>query len=198
MPTLLRVLLLAALPIIAFVGGGALMMRHTGRDHVRAVLDNSVRNGTLTKADSAHLNMRWREGYDREAFRRYWNALDDKARGIEERFLEFDLVFPFLYGGALAASLLMAWAALGRPVHPAWVLLPVLILVAADWTENLVQLGQVRRWNAGGDAALQAGWIGVASAATRVKCAFIGVTALMLVGLLVWNLVAAVRAPRTR
>jgi hypothetical protein len=195
MSTLLRVVLLVALPIVAFAAGGALMKHHTGRRYVREVLDRNPTKGPQGKEQTMKfLNVRV-GGYDREAFRTYWNTLDAAARRNEERFLEWDLVFPFLYGGALAASMLMAWAALGRPVHPAWVLLPVLALVAADWTENLVQMGQIRRWNAGGDAALQAGWIAVASAATRLKWAFTAVSSLALVYLL-WN--TATRGPAAR
>lgn len=192
MSTLLRVVLLVALPIVAFAAGGTVMQQKTGRPYVRDLLNGKTTTGPRGEVTKMKfLNMRW-EGYDREAFRTYWNALNAKARGIEEEFLEWDLVFPFLYGGALAASMLMAWAALGRPVHPAWVLLPVLALVAADWTENLVQMGQIRRWNAGGDAALQAGWIAVASAATRLKWAFTLISAAALIYLL-WNL--ATRGP---
>ncbi|HEX9939130.1 MAG TPA: hypothetical protein VGB15_18450, partial [Longimicrobium sp.] len=159
MSTLLRVVLLIALPAVAFVAGGAVMQKQTGRHHVRELLDRNPPMGPDGKVKKVrYLNMRW-EGYTAKGFRAYWDALDRDARRIEEQFLEWDLVFPFLYGGALAASMLMAWAALGRPVHPAWVVLPVLILVMADWTENLVQLGQIRRLNA--EAGLQPGWVAV-------------------------------------
>jgi hypothetical protein len=40
--------------------------------------------------------------------RDYWNALDDPARRAERRFLELDLLFPFVYCGGLAAE---TWSA---------------------------------------------------------------------------------------
>ncbi|HET7462228.1 MAG TPA: hypothetical protein VFJ82_13310 [Longimicrobium sp.] len=188
MPAFLRVLLIVAIPAVTFVIPGKLMERWSGRAQVRRALDRAVADGTLQREDAAYLNLRLR-GYSLSAFRRYFGAMDDRTRSVEAKFLEMDLVFPFIYGGGLAAALLMAWAALGRPVHPGWVVAPVLILVLADWTENLATLGQIRRWNAGGPAALQPAWVRVASLATTVKCVFIAVTVLLVVAMAAWLLV---------
>jgi len=46
---------------------------------------------------------------------------------------------------------------------------PVAVTVLADWTENLLQLGQLRRYTEDGEAGLQPGWIRIASAATNLK-----------------------------
>src|SRR5262249_22963774 len=95
---------------------------------------------------------------DTRAVDSYWKSLNIEGRGGERRFLELDLVFPFLYGGVFAAALLAAWIQLGRPCDPVWVVLPVIVTVVADWTENLVQLGQLGRYQP--DAAtLDPGWI---------------------------------------
>ena len=91
---------------------------------------------------------------------------------------------PFLYGGVFAAALLAAWIQLGRPCDPVWVVLPVIVTVVADWTENLVQLGQLGRYQP--DAAtLDPGWIQAASIATMLKLVFGAVSGLLLVALVV-------------
>ncbi|HET7234761.1 MAG TPA: hypothetical protein VFJ16_32405 [Longimicrobium sp.] len=180
---------LLASTVAVSLAGGALLLRLSGRDQVQPELKKRVAAGSLPDADATPLHRRW-GGYDAAAFVRYWKALDFQVtpasartgRDVERRFLEMDLVFPFVYGGALAAALLLAWAANGRPFHPVWVMLPVIALVAADWTENLALLGQIRRFAAGGEPALQGGWIHVASAATMLKNLLIVVA----FGTLVW------------
>jgi hypothetical protein len=165
-------LVMLAIPVLAFLGGGWIVTKRSGRE---IVLEQ------IRKTNQKPLNQRLT--YDKEAFRTYWSALDGAARQAEQRFLELDLVFPFLYGGALAASLLLAWAALGRPFNPAWLLAPVAITLLADWTENLVQFDQVHRYLAGGETALQADWVRIASIATTLKLLFFGGTSLFLVAL---------------
>jgi hypothetical protein len=128
-------------------------------------------------------------GYDAAAFDRYWNALDGEARARERYFLQLDLVFPLLYGAGLAAALFLAREALGRPLHLAWLLAPVALTVAADWTENLVHLDQARRHVEEGGAGLHPGWIQAASAATMVKLGFFTLTCVLLLGLAAWLVV---------
>jgi hypothetical protein len=90
---------------------------------------------------------------------------------VERRFQELDLLFPFVYGGLLAAALLLAWARLGRSFSPAWVLLSLALLMFSDWTENLVQLAQLTRYEHGQPLAPH--WIRVASTATILKLALL-------------------------
>lgn len=159
-----------ALPAVAFFAGVWVMQKVSGRQS--------------QKDDPKPLNQRIL-GYDEDEAKAYWDALAEKKDLAAERlFLELDLVFPFLYGGALAAGLLMVWAALGRTFHPASILAPVAITVLADWTENLVQWGQLRRFTSG--MALEAGWIRIASTATTVKLLFFAGSYLLIAGLVVW------------
>jgi hypothetical protein len=58
------------------------------------------------------------------------------------------------------------------------------IEVVADWTENLIQLGQLRLFAAEG--TLQPGWIQIASIATIVKVWLFYVSYLLVVGLVGW------------
>jgi hypothetical protein len=161
-------IVMLAIPIVAFVGGAKVMDGLSGRKEV----------------PKPKLNLRFH--YDRGDAEKYWNGFKDI--GAEQRFLELDLVFPFLYAGALAAGLLMAWARLGRTFHPAWILVPLFIVLVADWTENLVQISQLKRHLAG--IGVQEGWIQVASAATALKLSLFYASWLalfVLVGRVLWR-----------
>lgn len=175
-----KALLLLAIPAVAFVGGSYAIAKISGRDYVMRQLGAA--------GQTPPLNQRIR-GYDAAAFDRYWNALDGEARARERYFLKLDLGFPLLYGGALAVALFLARGALGRPFHAAWLAVPVVLTVAADWTENLVQLEQARRHVAEGRAGLQPGWMQIASAATTVKLGFFILTCVLLLGLAAWLVV---------
>jgi hypothetical protein len=175
-----RALLLLAIPAVAFVGGSFAIAKISGREYVMRQLRPA--------GQTPPLNQRIR-GYDAAAFDRYWNVLDGEARARERYFLKLDLVFPVLYGGALAAALVMARGALGRPFHAAWLVVPVVLTVAADWTENLVQLDQASRHVAEGRAGLQPGWMQIASAATMVKLGFFALTCVLLLALAAWLVV---------
>jgi hypothetical protein len=171
-----------ALPLVVFFGGGAAMQRASHR------LDLSQHAGSAQ--DPRPLFSRL-GGYDRAAVEDYWGGLEKvggrKTLDAERRFLELDLIFPFLYGGALAASLLLGWAALGRPFNPGWIIAPVTIGVLADWTENLIQLQQLGRFMAAGGAALADGCIRIASVGTTLKIGVLLGTSLcaVVLGLLV-------------
>jgi hypothetical protein len=157
--------LVIALPLTVFLGGAWVMAQMSERENVRQRLRLSA-----APKDQKPLNQRLH--YDVDAVQHHWSALDAASRTAEQRFLEFDLVFPFLYGAALAASLLIVWAMLGRPFNPVWLIAPVAVTVLADWTENLIQLAQLQRYIHSGSDALQATWIACASAATLVKLVF--------------------------
>jgi hypothetical protein len=172
-----KLVIVLTLPLAAFSTGAWIMAKLSDRDYV------TQRLSQLPDArDRKPLNQRLC-GYDAAAVGCHWGALDETALRNERRFLRLDLVFPFLYGAALVACLWMAWAALGRPSPPAWLLAPVAVTVLADWTENLVQLAQLRRYVESGTAGLQPGWIQVASTATVLKLLFFVGTVLFLVGL---------------
>ena len=163
-----RTLFVVALPIVAFAAGVLIMSKLSDRTSVDEKL-------ALTPfKDGKPLNQRFH--YDAAAVERYWKALGD-ALPAERYFLKLDLVFPMLYGGALAASLLIVWAMLGRPFAVAWLVGPVAVAAVADWTENLIQLTQMRRF---GHEGVQAGWIAGASFATLVKMVMLGLMFLAL------------------
>jgi hypothetical protein len=178
-----KAILLLMLPTIVFIGGVYIMSKLSGRASVTYPLQDKAE-----PRDEKPLNQRV-TGYDIEGVSRYWGALDANARTIEQRFLEMDLVFPFFYGAALAGALLFAWAALGRPFHPVWLLSPIVITVVADWIENLVQIGELKLYAEHGKAGLQSGWILIASTATVIKLVFFFSTSLLLVGLTVWMVI---------
>ena len=186
---LIRAIMLLTLPTLVFYGGVQIMSKLSGRADVTKQLREK-----LNASDAKPLNQRV-TGYDLEAVRRHWTVLDQTARTSEERFLEMDLVFPFFYGGALAGALLMAWAMLGRPFHPGWLLAPIAITVAADWIENLVQIRQLRRYAESGTAGLQSGWIQIASAATMIKLIFFFGASVFLIWLTVWMVVRSQASP---
>ena len=146
-----KLVVVIALPVAVFIGGVWIMSIVTGRQHVQQLLSNAA------CADQRPLNQRF--GYDVDGVDRHWGAFAHDLRALtsEQRFLEMDLVFPFLYGAALATSLLVLWALLGRSFNPGCVLAPVVITLLADWTENLVLLVQLRRYAESGKRGLNAG-----------------------------------------
>lgn len=176
-----------ALPAVVFLGGARRMGRLSGPE----------RAGRYREAGETPLNMRWR-GYDADDAARVWRLLDAPAPGgadryldMERRFLRLDLAFPLVYGAALLAGLWLAWrAAVPGPV-PAWLALPVVVNVVADWTENSLQLQQLARYDAG--APLSAGAVRVASAATVVKLVAFTGTSLLVIVLAACAIVGALR-----
>lgn len=183
---IVKVIVILALPTVAFLGGAWLMFKISDRE--------SVTRSLAARAEPADRKPLYRRlTYDVDAVKRHWVALDDGAKYSERRFLQLDLVFPLLYGAALAFSLIMAWDALGRRFNPAWVLAPVLITVLADWAENILQLRQFGYFLTGGGTSLQAGWIRAASVATLLKLLSSGATYLALALLVGCMLVRASR-----
>lgn len=114
------------------------------------------------------LSRRW-FGYGADAVKEYWFWLKPAGRWAEKTFLTLDLLFPFLYGGALAVSLWWVWMALERPFHPTWILAPLALITMADWLENLIQLAQLRYYVSSNEQSVQSGWIRLSSCATIVK-----------------------------
>ena len=184
---IVQVIVILALPTVVFLGGGWLMSEISGREGVTQ---------SLTKAAQADRKPLYQQlNYDIDAVKRYWGAMDGRAPLSERRFLQLDLVFPFLYGGALAFSLIMAWDALGRRFNLAWVLAPVLITVLSDLTENLLQLRQLGHYLNDGGTMLQAGWVRVASVATLLKLLFFVGSSLALILLVCLMLIQTFKRP---
>ena len=176
---IVKAIVLLALPLVVFVGGGYLMQRFSDPARVREKINE--------KNDYTGLGLRC-TGYNLGEVKTYWEALsgNPEALSADRRMLEIDLVFPFFYGAAFAVAMLFAWAELGRPFHPVWILAPLFIEVVADWIENLIQLKQIKLFAANGAAGLQEGWIQIASLATIVKYwLFIG-SYILVIGLVVW------------
>jgi len=178
--TLVRVVVIAALPVLVFFAAAAVMSKASDLQHVDQVVRQAV-------APEDRRPLHFRLGYSTEEVSRYWAAIvaDDMALEAERRFLHLDLIFPLVYGTGLVIALLMAWNLLRPPFRRVWLVAPVAITLLADWTENLVQIAQLGRFVEGGASALQDGWICLASGATTVKLSGFTGASLCLVILLV-------------
>ncbi len=156
---LIKIIGIFLFPIFAFLVAGYA---------IELVTNRSIAIKNLPDGMPKTLNMR-PLGYDKTTFTNFYKALNEDGRKVEQLFLELDLIFPFLYGGALAASLLLVWIMLEKPFSPAWFLVPVAIILIADWTENLIHLGQIGKFINAGTTGLSSFWIGIASFATVLK-----------------------------
>lgn len=175
MSNLLIVML--TLPYVILLTGAWIMSKICNLKYVKHVV-HQLPNSRDRKPLYGRLS-----GYDIGAVNRYWTALDETARRAQKCFLVLDLFFPLLYGAAFLTSLLMAWVLLGRPFHPLWLMAPVAVTIIADWTENLVQIAQLRSFRESGEAGLHVRWIQVASIATILKLIFFVGTTLFHLGL---------------
>lgn len=156
-----KAVLIFAVPLAIAWAGGLLMAKLSGRQAPSGY-------GCREVDAKVPLNLRLC-GYSAEDAGAHWRQLKDGQLDAERRFLEIDLVYPFLYGGAILAGLLLGRAWLGSPFEALWLVLPVALTAVADWVENLVQLGQLQRFRAAGAEAIDGGWIQLASIATVVK-----------------------------
>jgi len=148
---------------------------------------------------SVALRPLYRGPYDRAYAETYWRTLaaapsvaSHPPLASERFLLKIDLLFPPIYGGALATGLWWSAHALGRPEFGAWLMLAVLLMMVADWTENVVQLAELSRFTATGRAS--AGWIALASAATGLKSRLVIALMLLDVAAGLWVFVRALRA----
>ena len=172
-----QALIIIAIPIFVFVGGVWLMSEISGRE---------------PPANERSLGLRF--GYDADDARKHWGAFNEKSLHAEQRFLELDLVYPFLYGGALLFSLFMAWTALGRPFNSLCLVVPSLMMMLADWTENVAQLHEMKRFITNPATALSRDWIRVASVATTLKWVFVAGVSLFLISLVVVMICRSLRS----
>jgi hypothetical protein len=171
------------LPFFAYFGAGAVLLIASGHSYVTRQLKEKG-----TPKNRTQLNMRL-QGYDKTDVAELWGILDRRALKTERLFLQMDLLFPIFYAGAFAVALRQIWAKLGKTSSPILLVAPAVITSIADWTENLVQLAQLRRYVESGSEGLQEGWIQVASAATVTKLLFFFGTLGLLVYLAVYRVV---------
>ena len=139
---------------------------------------------TLAKRERKPLNHRL-QGYDVPAVKHVWGVLDSRLLDREHAALRVDLFFPLLYGSAFAVSLLLAWKLWGHSFNRGWLFLPLAICLLADWTENLMQLRQLRLYRQTGPEALEPTWVRAASWATTIKLLFFIGCQILILALLV-------------
>jgi hypothetical protein len=166
--------LMLFLPLAVFLGGARLLLALSGREQVVQQLERKA-----SVEDRKPLYQRLH--YDVSAVQRQWGVLDAQALEAERKFLVLDLVFPLFYGAALLISLLLGARLVAPAMNPEWLVGCVAVTILSDWTENLLQLNQLRRFAAGGAAALDAKWIAVASIATVSKLLFFSLSSLAIV-----------------
>lgn len=170
----LKSIIAVSVPILVLFSGGKIMSQVSGRG---PLIDQLEQSGHMVPKS---LNQRWL-GYETEEAHEYWCRLQAAGRITERTFLQLDLVFPFFYLAALAASLFWVRTVGGRWFHPAWIAVPLAIVLFADWIENLIQLEQLSHYD---DTKSQEGiWVMGASCATIVKLWLIAGALLALIGL---------------
>jgi hypothetical protein len=179
----LKLLFVIAMPMAVFALAAALMMHMTGRDQFPQ----------SSMPESAPLNLRL-NGYNTAAASTYWQWLGTDGRLAERRFLEADMIFPFVYGGAMLVSILLAWTALGRPFDPTLLIAPVVVTVIADWIENLVHWRQLRNFLQ--SEPIQTMWIQIGSIATSTKLVFLWMSFLLIVGFGIWMFIHELMASK--
>jgi hypothetical protein len=164
----MKLSLCMAFPIVIFLGGSQALTRVSGRANARV----------------KPLGERW-YGYNERDVKEYLDALGEGGRVTETRYLALDLLFPFLYGGSLAASLIWLWTMNGRAFSPVFTITPVAVAMISDWTENVLQLHELSKYAKHTPAGLSSVCIGFASAATITKLAFTGISSLLVLALVI-------------
>lgn len=171
---LLELVIILGLPIVFFLIGKNFVEKFSNQKHIEEVLKNK------------HLKPLYGRfgGYNTDEVKLYWKALYPSAIEDEKRFLYLDLLFPLFYGSPLIISIALAWTRLDRSLSLIWFILPVIITMFADWTENLIQLQQIKRFPSLEELEhLESEWISVASTATRFKLYFFVISYLLLIGM---------------
>ena len=157
-----KVLLSVGFPIAVPFDGEQILPHACGR---AGVIDPLI---TGEQGLLAPLHLRWL-GNGMDAAKRLWSWLNDAGRETGETFLTMDLLFSFVHGGALAASLSWVWMTLGCPFHPIWIVAPLALTLTADWTEHLIQLAQLRHYLSSNGGRIQSLWIEIYGCATIIK-----------------------------
>lgn len=160
-PMILKTFLSLGFPLVVLPGDDKVLSRAGGR---AAAIDHLTQG---KQGEPKPLNLRW-FGYDTNAAKGYWDWLTCVERQAEKTFLTKDVLFPFVYGGALAASLWWVWATVGRPFNPAWIVAPLAMILTADWIEHLIQLAQLRHYVLSNEGRMHNFWIQVSSGTTTI------------------------------
>jgi hypothetical protein len=113
------------IPAITFLAGAAALERLSGR-------------AELSDDQKCRIGMSF--GYTPERVSDCWKNFQPTARDAQVNFLILDLVFPYFYAAGFAVAGLLLWNASGRSVAVAWLIVPLILLVAADNIENLLLL----------------------------------------------------------
>ena len=114
------------------------------------------------------LNPGW-FGYRLEGAKKCWPWRKGAGCRAGEKFFTLGLLLSLIYGGLLAVSLGWVWLEVGRPFHPAWIGAPLAIILTADWTEQLIQVAQLRHYLSSDEVRIQNFWIEVFSCATMIR-----------------------------
>lgn len=178
--SLTKALLVLLVPIGLMFVVGIFMMRATGRAQFRQRRKIPA---------STPLNFRMR-GYDTAAATAYWAWLGEAGCEAERRFLWADMLYPVWYGGLFLAGMCYAWMELGQPFAFAWLTIPVIFAVFADWLENCLHLLQMARFNSG--RSIQGQGIRLASLGTTIKLVFFWLSLALLFVLAAWLAVISV------
>lgn len=166
---------LVLVPVFVIVGAGVLMKALAGYAEVEKQLADA------TQKEQATALFARPGGYSAEEVAAHWGLLNESGLASERRFLRADLFYTLFYGGALATAILLGRRRAGLTTPPLAAVAPVVSAILADWTENLVQLGQLDLFKQDGAVALDASWVAVASAATSLKWASLGACLVLLV-----------------
>jgi hypothetical protein len=180
-----RAIILLLLPAAVLFGGSWLISKETGRDRVLQALKTLP-----ARADRTPLGLRWRP-YDADSVHRHWTPMKEHGvLGVEKQVFQLDLVLPVFLAAAFLFSLVLAWKARGWNFPIGYLVVPAILMLLADWTENNRLLGQIDLMAAG--QALQADQIRIASVATRIKILMV----ILMLGTLFVNVVLAFGARR--
>lgn len=172
---------LIAFPTIVSLFGGWLMLEVSGRERLEAPAAKEIK--PLQQRPF---------GYTDAEAQTYWNALGPAGQHAELRLLKMDLLFVLLYGGAIAFATVMAWTLLETRFSAFWFLIPIFIVMVADWSETSLHLNQLGRFADGG--ALDAGTIRLASSFTIAKLWLICVSAVVVIAMVAVVFVNGVRS----
>ena len=91
------------------------------------------------------------------------------SRQAGETALTLNLLFSFVYGGAVAASLWWIWVSVDCSFHPAWIVAPLAVILTADWTEHFIQPVCPRHDRPSNERGIYTLWIQISSCATMIQ-----------------------------
>lgn len=135
------------------------------------------------------LNRMFWLSYDLDYVARLWGVIATKENAVksEKKILLFDLVFPLVYATGFLLPLLYFRQRVNLPTSFENLLLPLVIVVLADWLENTLHIHQFSRFSQRGKASLSPLLIAISSVATRVKITFFVINCLILFALILYT-----------